>query len=413
MYDSYDSNNPEYFDIVDYSDSYMWDLAMDSSVKNFSDFCRKVYSSSYNARDYFGMLLSHYGMAVDKVEKSDAWIPSVSPTFYFDKCNSSGGSYDPYASDRYLIQVYDNDLSSGTLLFEKTVTNAQSFSFSRDEWDTIIHTYGLSYAFRIRSSRTNSENPPGDYWSRPFTFHKPNNNASSSGTFSTSTRLQQTAIELFPSSNYQRTVSFSVSGYKIFQTLGELDTKIAVYDASGSLVAEDDDAGYGYNALVGLYCSANQQYKVKVTTYDPWASGRTRLLVTASPGFRFDYAGNIERYEDIVNLSGGSWVYSCWALQYESLMITYTPGQSGHHTISLTSVFDNYLYVIDPRSGKSMFDYGTYEYADNGGSGKNARLHKHLDQGVPYLIVFCQNNPAKPFTNLDEGDNLEIKIEVG
>ncbi len=60
-----------------------------------------------------------------------------------------------------------------------------------------------------------------------------------------------------------------------------------------------------------------------------------------------------------------------------------------------------------------MFDYGTYEYDDDGGSGKNARLHIHLDQGVPNLIVFCQDNPAKPFTNLDKGDNLEIKIEVG
>lgn len=27
--------------------------------------------------------------------------------------------------------------------------------------------------------------------------------------------------------------------------------------------------------------------------------------------------------------------------------------------------------------------------------------------------VFCQQNPADSFTNLNEGDDLEIKIEVG
>ncbi|MCR5692379.1 MAG: hypothetical protein K6G74_00165 [Bacilli bacterium] len=184
-------------------------------------------------------------------------------------------------------------------------------------------------------------------------------------------------------------------------------------DASGALVGEDDDDGYDRNSLIGLYCQANTPYKIKITSWDPSASDKIRLVVSSSPGFRFDYSGNIECYEDIVNLSGGSWVYGCWALQYESLMITYTPGQSGYHTISLTSVFDNYLYVIDPRSAQSMFDYGVREYDDDGGLGYNASLWKNLDKGVPYLIVFCQYNPSRSFTNLDEGDDLEIKIEVG
>lgn len=413
MYDSQNYSNIEQFDILDYTDLFMWNLAMDPSVKNFSDFCQRVYLSPYVNQDYFGMLLSHYGMAVDDVTKTDSWSPTISPTFYLDKCDTSGKALDPFASNSYLIQVYDNSLSSGTLILEKTITNTQSFYFSNSEWDSIVHTYGLSYVLRIRSTRTNIDNPPGNYWSRPFTFQKPTNNGSSTGIFYNSTRLQQSAINLFPSSYHERTVSFEVSGYKVFQTLGELDTEIYVYNSFGSLLSEDDDSGYGYNALVGMYCFANTQYRIKVKTYDSWSSGRTRLVVTSSSGFRSDYSGNIECYDDIVNLSGGSWTYGCWALQYESLMITYTPGQSGYHTISLTSVFDNYLYVIDPRSSKSMFDYGVYEYNDNGGSGYNARLRKHLDQGVPYLIVFCQQNPADSFTNLNEGDDLEIKIEIG
>lgn len=415
MYDSYfEQGAYEACDIVSYSDDFMWDLVLDRSVKTFEDFYYKAIHSPHVDKDDLGMLLSQYGMAVGKVTKIDNPSPTVSPVFELDKCNSSGEERDPFASDSYQIDVYNSDLSSGTRLLTKTIERTCSFSFTDSEWDQIIHAYGLSYAFRIRSIRTNERYyPAGDYWSMPFVFHKPNNSASSSGSFSKSTRLHETAINLFPSSYYQRMVSFAVPGYKIFQTLGGLDTKIAVYDASGSLVGQDDNKGYGNNALVGLYCSANQQYRVKVTSHDPWDSGRTRLLVTASPGFRFDYAGDVERYEDIVNLSGGSWVYGCWALQYESLMITYTPGQSGYHTISLTSVFDNYLYVIDPRSAQSMFDYGVREYDDDGGSGSNASLRKNLDKGVPYLIVFCQYNPSRSFTNLDEGDDLEIKIEVG
>lgn len=412
LYDMYDSGGDEPFDVIHCLDEFMWGLAMDPLVKNFNDFCQKVYSSHYISQDAFGKLLSHYGMAVDNVTKNDAWIPTVSPTFYLDKCNSSGTSYDEFASNSFCIQAYSNSSSSGNLITTKTITNTMSFSFSNDEWSAIMHSYGPSYSLRICSIRTNPENPAGNYWSKVFTFSKPTNSSSSYGTFSNSTRMQQTAIDLYPSSYYERTVSFTSPGYKIFQTLGSLDSKLKVFNADNVLIAQDDNNGYGNNALIGLYCNANTEYRIKVMLKNSYNSGKVRLLVSSSPGFRFDYGGNIERYEDIVNLSGGNWIYGCWALQYESLMITYTPGQSGYHTISLTSVFDNYLYVIDPRSSKSMFDYGAYEYDDNGGPGYNARLWKHLDQGVPYLIVFCQYDPSRSFTNLDEGDDLEIKIEV-
>lgn len=98
-------------------------------------------------------------------------------------------------------------------------------------------------------------------------------------------------------------------------------------------------------------------------------------------------------------------LYSYNTLYYTQLE-SYTPLTSGSHTISLTSVYDNYLYVLDPRSGEAM-QFGV-EYDDDSGVGNNASLTTYFSNEVTYLIVFCQYNPSTPFINLNEGDDCTI-----
>ena len=88
-------------------------------------------------------------------------------------------------------------------------------------------------------------------------------------------------------------------------------------------------------------------------------------------------------------------------------MVTYTPPSSGTYTISLESEFDNYLYVIDPRSSeliKLEIDY------NDDFNGSNASITRNLEAGIPYLIITCQYNPSSAFENLDKGDDLILRI---
>ena len=71
-------------------------------------------------------------------------------------------------------------------------------------------------------------------------------------------------------------------------------------------------------------------------------------------------------------------------------------------------MFDNYLYVIDPRSSEKIVS--NVDYNDDGGGNGQAKITRTLEKNVPYLIIYSQWNLSAPFTNLDEGDDLRVKI---
>ena len=75
----------------------------------------------------------------------------------------------------------------------------------------------------------------------------------------------------------------------------------------------------------------------------------------------------------------------------------------------MESQFDNYLYVLDPRSSDSIV-YGL-DHSDDDGVDLNASITRELDKGVPYLIIYSHYNLASGFTDYDEGDNLTLRIE--
>ncbi len=113
-------------------------------------------------------------------------------------------------------------------------------------------------------------------------------------------------------------------------------------------------------------------------------------------------------YEDIYNINtytGFTW-YD-YGTQYYTHLVTYTPPSSGSYTISLESEFDNYLYVFDPRSSELMKPGIDYNDDSNG---YNASITRNLEAGVPYLIITCQYDPSSAFENLDEGDDLILRI---
>ena len=78
--------------------------------------------------------------------------------------------------------------------------------------------------------------------------------------------------------------------------------------------------------------------------------------------------------------------------EYDCTMVfRYIVPTSGDYTFTITSDFDTYMYVIDPRSSELLVL--NVNYNDDSGEGMNPLITTHLDAGVPYLIIFSAYNP--------------------
>ena len=89
------------------------------------------------------------------------------------------------------------------------------------------------------------------------------------------------------------------------------------------------------------------------------------------------------------------------------MVITWTPPESGNYSITLTSEFDNYLYVIDPRSAE-LNVRNVHENDDSGST--NAKLEGYYEKDMTYFVVYSQYNPSRDFANLDSGDDITVKF---
>ena len=78
----------------------------------------------------------------------------------------------------------------------------------------------------------------------------------------------------------------SSAGYLTVETSGELDTYLFAYDASGNLLAEDDDNGEGLNARLAVPAEAGRNYIFRMKGFGSGDTGsyRIRASVGAAPG---------------------------------------------------------------------------------------------------------------------------------
>lgn len=203
-------------------------------------------------------------------------------------------------------------------------------------------------------------------------------------------------------------VNFATAGLKIIQTFCSYDTKVELYDASGALLVENDDRGYSLNGLICYQASANTNYKIRVYYYSSSVNGYTKLSITPANGALKSGKTSLSFYTNIYALDRSSNV--SWTSGFEQnyvKMITYNPNISGNYIFDLTSTYDNYLYVIDPRNNEMLIQ--NVDYNDDGGNGLNARLTKYLVEGVDYLVICSKYNPG---TSLSSTDNSEMQLHI-
>lgn len=202
--------------------------------------------------------------------------------------------------------------------------------------------------------------------------------------------------------------SYGTTGSKLIQTFGTKDTTIELYSASGTLLVssdETDDEGFRLNAFVRYYTYADTQYIIRVRLWNENSFGTTKIAITPAMGARVSDADTIECYEDIRTFderTALSW--SSYSQLNYTRVITFIAPQTGSYIFEITSEFDTYLYVIDPRSTDSLVRYTDFD--DDSGEGLNAKLTRTLEAGIPYLIIYSGYN----IENENHTGDLILKI---
>jgi len=229
--------------------------------------------------------------------------------------------------------------------------------------------------------------------------------------FKLSDRLFQRRFYLDSNEYAEYIIQFANEGRKIIQTFGPSDKKIELFTTGGSPLNnpyQDDDKGYGLNGFSIHDCYSNEILKIKVHFYSSSESGFIKLVITNSSGVT-DSTSGIQRFTDITEIVHDNFYLGTWCNQYKSTMLRYRPSASGTVQITLSSVFDNYLYLIDPTS--NSLNQQSIDFDDDSGNGANASITRFLSSSHDYLIVYVQFDPSTNFVNLNEGDDLTIHFE--
>ncbi|MCH5172533.1 MAG: hypothetical protein J1F31_06880 [Erysipelotrichales bacterium] len=401
LYDLFDSySSKETFDNISLDHQEFWNIIIRSKAKTFSDFASYCYLFTFIDENDFGKILAEYGMSVSNISIRNISTDTL-PIVSWTKCNSSFGSNDIFCSDKYDIEFLSPTRS---IILKVTDVLKTSYTLTQEQWYNIIHYYGTYFYVRVTSYQTYNYKT-GGYISEMIKYTKPTNSFVEDLHLYSSTRLIEKNIDIYPNSTAEYNLRVYTSGMKLIQTLGSIDTELYLYDENMNQIKSNDDDGYNTNALLYINLESNINYKLIVKTHNINNSGKTRLIIT--PAYSVAKEGkNIDRYNNIMNFPGGNWDFYSYAQQHWTKILTYTPEQTGKHSIELECVFDSYLYVLDPRSPDSILLNN--ESDDDSGTNFASKLIKDLNQGIPYLIIYSQYNITSEFINLDEGDDCKV-----
>ncbi len=168
-------------------------------------------------------------------------------------------------------------------------------------------------------------------------------------------------------------IEFEEDSYQLFQTFGDCDTKLSLYDSNGNLVQTDDNSGYNNNAFISQTVSPNGIYRLRVERVGKYI-GETKLAITPSDS-------TVDSYDAIRNITTTSYG---WIVHWKRVkLLCFTPSSSGTYrfTMFTNTESDTYLYFIDPTViSECICD-------DDSGGDYQAMIETELVAGRRYLLI--------------------------
>lgn len=407
LYRLWESDNLLSFDNISISDSDLWTIMNSYNPENFSSFITDLYESGlYFSKDSLGRLLEGFRLSSSNLSISATMdnyssIPTFSWTANGSNITFNGTTYN-YRNNKFVLAFYDSNLN----FIGEHETLSTSVQIPSSLWKNIVAAPGSVYYAQIKSYATLGVES-GPYYSSYYEFTKP---AAAHETISISnSRYFEKDIAIAPGTVYTFNITFDFSGTKLLQTFGSTDVVMSLYESDGTtLIETDDDDGYGRNSLIYRYLMSGTQYVLKLRVFGNSSGGLTRLCIAPIYGAQADTATNMNEFENFVNLNTyHNWGWGSYLATRYSKMITWTVPENGTYCLSLTSDFDNYLFVVDPSSPYS--NVLNVDYNDDT-NGRNASITNYYSSGKTYAIFYCQYNPSNEIGNGGTSPDISLSI---
>ena len=236
---------------------------------------------------------------------------------------------------------------------------------------TVPERFGYTFlGWSKNSSATTATYEPDDYISLTsdttlYAVWKSASTASVNTTISTT-------IE-FPYQQVYYTFTPSSSGEYTFESNGSLDSKITLYNSSGTEIGYNDDGSENRNFLLTAELYSGTRYYVKIWAYSDY-SGSTTFRITKETPATYTLSYNANGGSGAPSSQSGATGYTVssaeptrsgytflgWSRSSSATLATYYSGD----TISLTS--DTTLYAVWQENAVTAY---TLTYNANGGSG--------------------------------------------
>jgi len=188
------------------------------------------------------------------------------------------------------------------------------------------------------------------------------------------------------------------TGWLVVQTTGETDTSIQAYNSDNKFLAEDDDGGEGYNALVEIAAEAGKMYFFKVTSYQTGRYGIQADFEVASPE-----DSNTTR-ENAIQIRSGDAIPIRFRSGAQSRWYYCTiPSPNVILTVQTRGSLDTFLSLYDAQFNQIDSD-------DDSGEEYNAMISRTLSSaGTVYIEVKPYSSSGSGRTTLHASLYAEIR----
>ncbi len=216
-------------------------------------------------------------------------------------------------------------------------------------------------------------------------------------------RYAEKRVYLAPGQSVEFRMSRSMFSIMILQTFGDKGTTLQVYNNYGGLEESDSGSGYTSNAFIAHQFIMDEIYYVKLFFANSSHFGYVRFGATSALGMPAASTGGIQDYYDIRCIEDVPESFSGYTEQYYNQVLLFVPPTNGNYTISLTSDFDNYLYVIDPFLSTTI-ESGVHYNDDS--NGLNASITTYFYSATEYFIILSAYNPQ----TVESFQNITVNI---
>lgn len=416
LYRIWETRNTASWDEISLTDDIIWNVMLKNPT-NLSEFINYLMSdTSINISSYkLGKILTAFHLAPYLIYLSfdgDNHLLSFERGNFNVSYPLTGTSVGyQFNNNELYIEFYDDNDNLITNQYfdlgQTETSNNFTYVLSNSSWNRILDIQTLGYYVKITAYAKRTCTVLGEtvtHKTGPYIayerFIKPTNYSITLN----DSRYYEKAVTIPAGGSFVFNVTDNIGGYKLFQTFGNMNAEMELYNSSGVLLASSKNDGFSNNPLIHYNISANTTYIINVKLKDETATGLVKLSIIPCRGDLNSNSTTIENESDIYCHNSNS-NYNTYVPQYDSTVIRWKPAKTGYYALVLMSNFDSYLYVINPESPDVLIgdvDYNddfVYD-EDNALYDEDSTLYGHYDSDKTYLIVIGKKYIYEPGANI-------------